>query len=115
MDIGKSIKDALSSLNITVRAAPYRGNEKKYIVWNTVTERAETFASNKPQDEIVYLQVHFFTKESPEIDKRQIRKALFKAGFSYPSSSGPIYEDDTKLYHVTFETNIDQTPETEEI
>ena len=115
MDANSKLRTALLSLGYPVAFMNYIGTAEKYIVFNIEDERAELFADDEPQDDVVYFQVHFFCPETYDhrADKKSIKVKLFKAGFSYPTIQ-TFYENETKFNHIVFQTHISGASEREE-
>ena len=105
MTLNKRIITTLSSLGYPVDFGKHEGDSDKYIVFNIVDERGDHFADDAPQAETGYIQVHFFAHKdfNHNTVKKNIKNLLFNAGFTYPRVQ-TLYEDDTKLFHLIFET-----------
>lgn len=115
MDINLILRTALLPLGYPVEFMTYSGSEEKYIVFNIEDERAEFFADDEPQEDIVYLQVHFYCPETYNhmSDKKSIKIKLHEAGFSYPTIQ-TFHENDTKYNHIVFQCHITGASESEE-
>ena len=105
MTLNKRIIDTLSPVGYPVDFAKYEGTSDKYIVFNFIDETGDDYADDAPQAETVYIQVHFFAPKTfnHNTAKKNIKNLLFNAGFTYPRVQ-TLYEDDTKLFHLIFET-----------
>lgn len=64
----------------------YGGDAKEYVVFSYF-ENPDNFADDAPQIIRYFIQVHWFlpNKVNPLEKKKRIKKALFSAGFTYPS------------------------------
>lgn len=106
MNINQLIKDTLSPLGLRVVPDKERDGEGEYIAFNYTGESLENFSDNEPENDYTSLQLHYFTPYNPHKTKKKILTLLFKAGFDV--SVGPIdYEEETRLYHVSFDIGID--------
>lgn len=78
-----------------------------YFVWNYADDRGGNYADDKPQTEEIAVQVHWYVKKdfNFEKQKRELRKSFLAAGFTYPSVT-ELYENETGLRHIIFETEI---------
>lgn len=106
MNVNELIKSTLSPTGLCVAPDKERNGEEEYIAFNYTGESFENFSDNKPENDYTSLQLHYFTHGNPHKTKKQIASLLFNAGFDV--SIGPIdYEEETKIYHVTFDIGID--------
>lgn len=95
----------------------FGGGAKEYFTFNYADERGAIFADDTPMAGIAYMQIHYFCplkKDQVELKKR-IKKALFEAGFTYPSIT-ELPEADSKdpdggVQHLIFECAIDYETE----
>ena len=115
MNVNGLIVSTLKPLVPDVFPGHYTGTLPTYIVFNYADDRGEVFADDEPQNDIAYLQIHLFCpgKFNYMTLKKQIRSALFEAGFSYPSVT-TLYETDTDKNHIVFQCEIDGLSEREE-
>lgn len=107
MSINKLIKDTLEPLGLPVRQDVYDGNEDKWITYNYADDRGIEFVDDEPVTDEIEIQIHLFVPfEFNYLSmKRNIRRALIGAGFSYPTVH-VFYEDDTDIRHIVFECSI---------
>lgn len=115
MNVNKLIIDTLTPLVTDVVPTKYNGTATTYITFNYEDDRAVEFADDTPITDVAYLQIHLWCPRTYNFysKKAQIRKALFKAGFSYPQIT-TLYEDDTEINHIIFQCEIEGQSETEE-
>ena len=87
-----------------VKCLTYTGQADTYCVFNLASNKGINFADDEPENTESSIQVHIFTKKPAEYKrlKNNVRKALFKAGFSYPALT-ENYEKETKFYHIVYE------------
>lgn len=113
MNVNELVIETLTPVTEIVVPLKYTGEENpsKYITFNEASQSVELFADDKPQNELATIQIHLFSKGNTREDERKIRKFLFDAGFSYPSIMNETYETETEYYHVTFECEIEGTPD----
>ena len=78
-----------------------------YFVWNYADDRGGNFCDDKPTVEEVSIQLHWFIDKeySFEKAKREIRRTFLQNGFTYPEVT-VLYEKETKLRHIVFESSI---------
>lgn len=106
MNINKLIINTLSPTGLRIVPDKERDGEGEYIAFNYTGESYENFSDNEPENDYTSVQVNYFTSGNPHTIKKKIIALLFKAGFDV--SVGPIlYEDETKMYHVTIDAGID--------
>lgn len=115
MNVNKLIIDTLKPFVADVVPTKYTGTNTTYIVFNYEDDRAKLFADDKPIIDVAYMQIHLFCPRTFNFQnlKKQVRSALFKAGFSYPSIQ-TFYEDDTETNHIVFQCEIEGQSEVEE-
>lgn len=99
MNINPTIIAALASLSMPVAPNVYDGQADEYITFNYADERPEIYANDTDISDATYVQVHYFTRSDPQINKKAIRRLLRAAGFTIYDTS-EIYESDTKFTHV---------------
>ncbi|MEL7568952.1 MAG: hypothetical protein AAGU14_00145 [Eubacteriaceae bacterium] len=115
MNVNKLIDDTLSPLGYPVDYISYAGSADRYFTYNYADDRAELYADNEPINDVAYMQIHFFSPKTfnhMQV-KKQVRKSLYNAGFSYPRISS-FYEDDTGMNHLVFECEIEGISDIEE-
>lgn len=80
---------------------------ENYFVWNYADDRGGNFSDDRATTEEISIQLHWFISKdvSFETAKREIRKAFEQNGFTYPEVT-VLYEKDTKMRHIIFETGI---------
>lgn len=112
MNVNKLIIDTLKPLVPDVVPTKYTGTNTTYITFNYEDDRAVEFADDAPIIDVAYTQIHLFCPRTFNFNnlKKQIRSALFKAGFSYPSVT-ILYEDETEINHIIFQCEIEGEPE----
>lgn len=99
------IINALSDIGIRVTSETDVGGEMPYIMFNVSDDRGISYCDNAPEDDLISMQIHLFTERGFDYlnTKKQIRSALFEAGFSYPIVT-ENNEDDYN--HIIFECEI---------
>ena len=106
----EAIQEALSGMEIPLTPYTYRGEEEKYITYNYASDSGADFGDDAPECDLTSVQVHYFMPivnakrqhESFLQAKKQIRAALFAAGFTYPQIT-VMEETDTNTWHLVFE------------
>lgn len=113
MNENKLVIDTLSPLGYPVAFIKYKPAtgetpSDKYFTFNFADDRGINFADNAPQNEIVSMQIHFFAplKFNHTVLKKEIRKKLFDAGFTYPAIT-TLTEEDNEIVHLVFECEIE--------
>ena len=88
----------------------YSGTEKRYIEFDLYDDQGILYSDNAPGCDILTVQVHLFLplEENYFSIKKQIRDALFDAGFSYADITEITEPEATTQYpkgirHLTFE------------
>lgn len=110
MNVNPIVKSALSSLNLPVSANNYDGSEEEYITFNYADERPVLYGDDTDLYDETVIQVHYFTKNNPQTNKKAIRRLLRANGFTIISTQ-EFYENDTKYIHVAVEAWIEGTIE----
>lgn len=108
MNVNPLVLNTLSSLNLPVSANVYEGSEDEYITFNYADERPVLYADDTDIFDETVIQVHYFTKGNPQVNKKAIRRLLRASGFNIISTQ-EFYENDTKFIHVVVEAWIDGT------
>lgn len=108
MSVNQIIINALSPFGFPVVPDLYRGAEKRYITFNYADDRAKEFADNTPLLVVAYMQIHLFVplNENYLSLKKQVRQALFQAGFTYPVVTIDT-EKENNIRHIIFECEIE--------
>lgn len=106
MNVNSIVISALTSLAIPVVANVYTGTAESYVVFNYADERPALRADDTDQLDETIIQVHYFTRLSPLVNKKTIRRLLRVAGFTIINTS-EFYESDTAFTHVVVEAWID--------
>lgn len=96
----------MSSLNLPVEPNVYTGTEQEYIVFNYSDERPTMYADDEDIYDSTSIQVHYFTPNNPQGNKKAIRRLLKQSEFVITGTQ-EIYESDTKLTHVIIECKIE--------
>lgn len=105
--IAEQIKALLAELGYPVANDVYTGTEKEYLVFNYQTIPSN-FADDEPQHERVLVQVHLFARHTVSTTKleKQIKRALFDAGYTWPSRMNATEETRSSTgttRHIVFE------------
>lgn len=104
------LKNILETIGLPVSYWEYNGVKPEYIVYNEEAEQAANYGDNKPQNEIIWWQVHIFTPKSGEFRKYRetLKTELRQAGFSV-SEIVTLYEEETKTIHVVIPCHMGET------
>lgn len=115
MTVNQIIIEALKSFGIPIVPNFYEGESEEYITFNYADDRAALYADNDPVTNISYMQIHYFLPSNKDYleDKKKMRKALHKSGFTYPGVT-ELVESDNKIRHIIFECEIENEYEMEE-
>lgn len=115
MNVNKLVVDTLTSFvksKNEVSQDVYLGKEEKYITFNYEDERAIQIGDNMPDLEGTWIQVHLFCPVKLKTGdqtinqiKKQIRSALFNAGFSYAQITS-LFDQETMKNHIVFSCSI---------
>lgn len=107
MHVNEVIIEALKEFGYPCKPNLYKGSDKKYFTFNYADERGSNFGDNEPECVINYMQIHFFTplNENCMSEKKKIREALFKAGFTYPVVT-ELTEPENNIRHIVYECDI---------
>lgn len=115
MNVSKLVVDTLTPFvksKDEVSEDVYLGKEERYITFNYEDERAIQSGDNMPDLEGTWIQVHFFSpvivktgEQTVNQIKKQIRSALFNAGFSYAQIT-PLFDKETMKKHIVFSCSI---------
>lgn len=111
MTVNEKIVQALSSFEIPITADFFGGGKKEYFTFNYASDRAENFGDDKPLNAVASMQIHYFLPVEKDYlsIKKQIRNALFAAGFTYPVVTH--LTEDKKIRHLIFECEIENDDE----
>ena len=114
MTVNERIIQALSPFGLKVVPDFYGEGDEEYFTFNYADDRAVNFADNKPINVIAYMQIHYFcpVKKDYLHLKREVRKALLEAGFTYPSVTDATVSGDDER-HLVFECSIENEYEIE--
>lgn len=101
-NVDTALKTALAPFNVDLESNIYQGAAKKYITYNYTTIPMD-FSDDEPERERYLVQVHIFAPLNKNINVlvRDIKLALFAAGFTYPESVNASTADER---HVVLET-----------
>jgi hypothetical protein len=115
MTVHKKIIETLKPFGIPVRPDFSSDVKEEYFTFDIIDDRAEAFGDNEPIAVTAYLQIHYAApveKDYLEL-KKQVRKALMRAGFSYPEVTDATTRGDS-VRHLVFECSIENEYELEE-
>ena len=99
MNVNIMIINALSSLSLPTAPNVYTGTSEEYITFNYADERPALRADDEDILDETTIQVHYFTKNNPQTNKKAIRRLLRAAGFTIQSTQ-ELYESDTGYIHI---------------
>ena len=101
MSVDARIKSAVDSFGFPVENSVYHGQAEEYLVFNYFT-LPRTFGDDEPEHEEYFIQLHYFAPLRKNIleMKRQIKRAIVEAEFSYPST---VDASDNEARHIVFE------------
>ena len=90
--------------------------ETEYITYTLIRDGAVVSADDAPVHDVALLQIHWFLPRDIEYDatKKQIRKLLLDAGFTWPIIT-TLTEPDNKTRHIIFECELENDDELEVI
>ena len=114
MTVNDRIIQALSPFGLKVVPDFYGEGEEEYFTFNYADDRAADFGDNEPLHVVAYMQIHYFcpVKKDYLHLKREVRKALLEAGFTYPSVTDATVSGDAER-HLVFECSIENEYEIE--
>lgn len=107
MSIAARILKAVSFTKLPCVQVSYNGDAETYFTFNLQAIPA-VFADDTPDADIWLIQLHLyapFTQDTTKL-RRQVRKAIHEAGFTYPDltdASSGIRSTDGTEQHVVFE------------
>lgn len=106
MKSDEMLQEILEQAGLPVRQYEYKGTKPAYIVYNEEDEYDTDYADDCPGAAFVWWQIHLFTPKGYDFrkKKREIRRLLMEAGFSY-SGSETFYEQETGTMHVVMSCN----------
>ncbi len=112
MTVNQIIIEALEPFGYPCKPDTYSGSEKKYFTFNHADERGADFGDNQPGCIKHSMQIHFFLpmQENYIAEKKEIRKALFSAGFTYPVIT-ELTEPENNIRHIVYECDITEERE----
>ena len=95
ISVGAMVVNAVKSL-APCKARYYTGNEKRYFVYDITDDRGDDWGDDIP-DKIHYwirLKFYYPQGENQNSMKKEVRRRLHKAGFSYPQISEVSFPED---------------------
>lgn len=107
MSVAHDIISALSFTGLPIAQTSYAGDAEMYITFR-IDENPDDFGNDEPGHDIVSVQLHLFapfTRNTTKL-RKQIRKALHAAGFTYPrtiDASETVRSSDGTEQHIVFE------------
>lgn len=106
MSVEGRIIAAVEFTGLPCRYGAYEGDATTYITFNANSIPAD-FADDAPQHERWLAQLHLFAPFTADTTtlRKQIKAALFSAGFSYPSQVDATASEDAGR-HVVFEFEV---------
>ncbi len=115
MTVNEKIIQALSPFGLKVTPDFYGDEAEEYFTFNYSDDRASDFGDNEPIRVVAYMQIHYFcpVKKDYLKLKKEVRKALMNAGFSYPVVTDATVAGDEER-HLVFECSIENEDELEE-
>lgn len=115
MTVNETIKNALEPFGIPVVADFFGREEKEYFTFNYADDRAADFGDDIPLHVVAHMQIHYFAPMAKNYlhMKKQVRKALLAAGFTYPQVTDATILSD-KIRHLVFECSIENEDELSE-
>ena len=114
MTVNEKIIQALKPFGIPVVADFSGGGEKEYITFNYASDEAALSGDDGPMEVVASMQIHYFLPMDRDYlsIKKKIRKALFSAGFTYPSVEH-LTEPEGNIRHLVFECETENDDELE--
>lgn len=111
MTVNEKIVQALSPFGLPITADFFGGGENEYFTFNYASDRPEDFGDGKPLCVVTSVQIHYFLpiKKDYLSIKKQIRNAIFAAGFTYPEVTHLTEGKTTR--HLIFECEIENDDE----
>lgn len=112
MTVNEKIKNALEAFGLPVTTDFYGKGLDEYFTFNYADDRVADFGDDSPLHVVAYMQIHYFSPMGKDYlcMKKQVRKALFDAGFTYPSvTDATIVENGIR--HLIFECEIENENE----
>lgn len=115
MTVNEKIIQALSPFGLKVTPDFFGGGAEEYFTFNYADDRASDFGDNEPIHVVAYMQIHYFcpVKKDHLKLKKEVRKALMEAGFTYPVVIDATVSGDEER-HLVFECSIENEDELEE-
>lgn len=104
MTLNAALVQTLLPFGLPIRTDFYEGAAEEYFTFNYADDRGADFGDDKPGEVIAAIQLHYFLpmeKDYLEM-KKGIRKAIHKAGFTYPSVE-ILTEPKNHIRHIIFE------------
>lgn len=102
---------------VSICAADYYDSSQdesitEWVTFNFPDDRGIIYGDDKPQENITEVNVHYYVSLSSDSSDtvKNIRKALFNAGFTYPKIRR-LFEKETNYIHYIFECEIDTETE----
>lgn len=114
MSVNSKVIGALKEFGCPCKPDIYTGSETRYFTFNAADERGQNFGDNRPGCVVLYMQIHFFCpwkEDGKEVnyltEKKKIREALFKAGFTFPEVTA-LLDKEKNVRHIIFECEIEE-------
>ena len=112
MSASEAIINALKEFGYPCKPDIYTGKENYYFTFNTAGEHGENYGDNEPECVVCNMQIHLYLpleKNYLKI-KKQVREALFKAGFTYPEVT-VLTIPEKGIRHIVYECDIEEERE----
>lgn len=102
----EEIKAIFEDLNVNGASIPvshlrYKGDEKTYVIWSMNGEQPGMAADDDITDCIASVDVDIYSEGDYRAIKKVIKKLFKENGWIWVEDSPEMYEEDTKLYHIT--------------
>ena len=109
MTVFAKLKQALLPFGIPFSTDFSGGGEEEYFTINEAGDVGEDFGDDDPGVNVLSTQVHWILPSSRDYltKKKQIRKAIYAAGCTYPTVT-VINDDDLGVRHIIFESDSEE-------
>ena len=111
MSVNRALINALEDFDIPCKTEPYRGDEERFFTFNIASDSGTDFGDDSPGFNRLIVYLHYWLPINHNYleEKKEIRKMLVDAGFSYPSVTLDSAVPDREGYrHIVFQTEYIQ-------
>jgi len=117
VDVDELVMNTLRKTGLPVAFIVYKGEEIPYIVYQRLLEHGQSFADDDNTALAYHYRASLFSKQNYRHILTTVKAELKRAGFYDITINGDMYENDTALFHCSFDFSfiqgVEDTDDTE--